>query len=155
MDEPTDEELAGRYFDAEQAPGLLADGMPEDGIDHLRTTYVKYAVLAPKVVRGLRMYFHMFDEGAGRQWECVKQFIVVEGELHLEVIEMRALRKKGMRLFPSGQRDGFPAYMFYGTVQANSAGDALIVSNNMLAELLQQYGVRMIVVDTSAKLVQR
>ena len=36
----SDEELAGRYFDAEQAPGLRADGMPDDGIAANRAQFI-------------------------------------------------------------------------------------------------------------------
>lgn len=49
-----DETLAARYFDEEQAPGLRADGMPEDGVAHLRQRYITGALANPEAVRQLR-----------------------------------------------------------------------------------------------------
>lgn len=49
--------LAARYFDEEQAPGLRSDGMPPDGIAHLRQRYIRDAVANPEAVRQLREHF--------------------------------------------------------------------------------------------------
>jgi hypothetical protein len=49
-----DETLAARYFDEEQAGRLRADGLPEDGIAHLRQRYITDAVANPEAVRQLR-----------------------------------------------------------------------------------------------------
>lgn len=47
-----DELLARRYFDQWILPGL--DGLPEDGITHLRERYVLDALADPEAVRQLR-----------------------------------------------------------------------------------------------------
>lgn len=49
-----DEALAARYFDEEQAPGLRADGMPDEGITHLRLRYIADAAANPEAMRQLR-----------------------------------------------------------------------------------------------------
>jgi hypothetical protein len=36
----SDETLAARYFDEVHAPGLRRDGLPQDGVDHLRRRYI-------------------------------------------------------------------------------------------------------------------
>lgn len=51
------EDLAAQYFDEEQAPGLRADGMPEEGIAHLRQRYIRDAAANPDAVRELRDLF--------------------------------------------------------------------------------------------------
>jgi hypothetical protein len=49
-----DEELAARFFDEEQAPGLRRDGMPAEGIEHLRRRYIVDACASAEAVRQLR-----------------------------------------------------------------------------------------------------
>jgi hypothetical protein len=49
-----DAELAGRYFDEQQASGLRRDGMPEEGIAYLRQRYIHDACANPEAVRQLR-----------------------------------------------------------------------------------------------------
>lgn len=49
-----DETLAARYFDENIGPGLQRDGMPEEGVAHLRRRYVTDAVANPEAVRQLR-----------------------------------------------------------------------------------------------------
>ena len=49
-----DEALAARYFDEVIAPGLQRDGMPEEGIVHLRRRYARDAAANVEAARWLR-----------------------------------------------------------------------------------------------------
>lgn len=51
-----DHRLAARYFAAEQEPGLRRDGLPADGIEHLRLTYIRDAAANPEALRELRAW---------------------------------------------------------------------------------------------------
>lgn len=59
----TDEELAARYFDEELAGGLRNEGMPDDGIAHLRERYIKDAIANPIAVQQLREMYPEVDGG--------------------------------------------------------------------------------------------
>ncbi len=48
------ETLAARYFDEKIGPDLQRDGMPEEGVAHLRRQYIEGAVANPEAVRQLR-----------------------------------------------------------------------------------------------------
>ncbi len=52
----SDQVLAARFFDAVQMPGLVAAGLVEDGVQHLRRTYVRDAVTNPVALRQLRVW---------------------------------------------------------------------------------------------------
>lgn len=53
----TDEERALRYFDESIAFSLVTDGVPADGIAHLRVQYVKYALANRAAVEQLRALY--------------------------------------------------------------------------------------------------
>lgn len=42
------EEMAGRYFDGHQAPGLRESGVPEDGIAFMRKSYIQGVLSSPE-----------------------------------------------------------------------------------------------------------
>jgi len=46
--------LAARYFAENDEPGLRSDGMPDEGIDHLRRHYVDGVMASPEAQRQLR-----------------------------------------------------------------------------------------------------
>jgi hypothetical protein len=47
------EALAARYFNENEEPGLRRDGVPEEGIEHLRRRYVNDVVANPEALRQL------------------------------------------------------------------------------------------------------
>jgi hypothetical protein len=53
-DDEADGATAGRFFDDQILPGLLEDGMPADGIAHLRQRYLKDAVADRAAMAQLR-----------------------------------------------------------------------------------------------------
>jgi hypothetical protein len=53
-DDEADGATAGRFFDDQILPGLLEDGMPADGIAHLRQRYIKDAVADRAAMAQLR-----------------------------------------------------------------------------------------------------
>jgi hypothetical protein len=57
------------WFDRREAPGLRADGMPVEGVDHCRADYVQAACASPLTVRVLRAW-----EAAGMpdMWETAE-----------------------------------------------------------------------------------
>lgn len=50
----SDEALAGRYFDEVSAPDFRRDGIPLEGVAHLRRTYIEGATGNPEAMRQLR-----------------------------------------------------------------------------------------------------
>lgn len=48
------EALAARHFDEKIGPEMRQDGMPEDGVAHLRQKCIEGAVANPAAVRQLR-----------------------------------------------------------------------------------------------------
>lgn len=75
----SDEELARRVWVETIEPGLVEDGMPEDGLEHLRERYVENVLGRPHVLRQLREGFDLGETTgevwarADREWEALPQ----------------------------------------------------------------------------------
>ena len=48
------EDLAGQWWDSEEAPGLLRDGVPVDALDAMRANHIRAVCANPEAVRQLR-----------------------------------------------------------------------------------------------------
>lgn len=50
----SDEDLAGLFWDRSVKPGLVASGVPEDGLKGLRASYCRDAPVNPEAMRQIR-----------------------------------------------------------------------------------------------------
>lgn len=209
------EVLAAWYWDTYIAPGLRVDGMPSEGVQHLRGQYVINVVGRPHIVRELQalrtdgQHVRFFDDrvlpklqakgygepeiarmrgefladlfGAREQirryaerlpdadieelsdeaevgpnrldpllWEfdCLKLFEITAGELNVAA-ESNLTRRGVTRTVEPGR------YRFVVRVSAATIGEAGSVSRERLSDILDPYGVDILVTDTSVKRLRK
>lgn len=58
--------LAGRYFDQTMRDGFCADGVPPEGVAHLRTSYIDGVLANPEAARQVREHYSPGPRSAGQ-----------------------------------------------------------------------------------------
>lgn len=157
----TDAELAARYWDEHIGPGLAADGVPEDGLAHLREVYIRDVVGLEAAMRPLRLLYEkpyvtktgkvlsdaeieaLSDEAergydvahlVKRTWKVYRR-VLVSGSLSRQAETF--LTKQGISRAP-----GEPGYYNWNWVlEAASGEEAQLLMEDRLENLLAPYGV--------------